>query len=364
MRAVLMQSGELWVDEVPDPEPSSGEVLVKSLACGICGSDLHALKSTDEFIRTSRETGGAFKLTNDSPVVLGHEFCAEILDYGPETARAWKVGTRVCSVPALPGPQGTVSVGYSNDVPGGFAQLMRLSERLLVSVPDGLPTSYAALTEPMAVGLHAVAKANLTGSEIPLVIGCGPVGLAVIAALKLSGVGPVLAADFSPKRRELAIAMGADTVIDPGEDSPYGEWADVATVDERARGIALAERSRSSLKPGVFFECVGVPGVIEQLMLGAPREGRIVVVGVCLQTDYFRPLIGINKELSLQFVLGYSVAEFEQTLVHIANGAIDVSPLVTGHTGLDGVPDAFDRLATPAGDAKILVLPWEEEAPK
>ena len=361
MRAVLMQSGRLWTDDVPDPLPEAGEALVKSLACGICGSDLHALKSTDEFIRTSQETGGAFKLTNDSPVVLGHEFCAEIVDYGPKTSKAWKPGTRVCSVPALPGLGGTVALGYSNDAPGGFAQLMRLSERLLIRVPEGLPTDHAALTEPMAVGLHAVRKAQLSGEEVPLVVGCGPVGLAVIAALKLARVGPVIAADFSPKRRQLALDMGADIVVDPGTDSPYSHWADVATVDERGRGLPLAERSRSSLKPAVFFECVGVPGVIEQLMLGAPREGRIVVVGVCLQTDHFRPLIGVNKELNLQFVLGYSVAEFEQTLTYIADGAIDVSPLVTGHTALAGVADAFDRLATPHSDAKIMVLPWESK---
>ena len=121
---------------------------------------------------------------------------------------------------------------------------MRLSQRLLIRVPEGLPTDHAALTEPMAVGLHAVRKAQLSGEEVPLVVGCGPVGLAVIAALKLARVGPVIAADFSPKRRQLALDMGADTVVDPGTDSPYSHWADVATVDERGRGLPLAERSR------------------------------------------------------------------------------------------------------------------------
>lgn len=354
-----MQSGRLWVEDVVDPLPQRGEVLVKSLACGICGSDLHALKHTDDFIRTSRETGGAFKLTSNSPVVLGHEFCAEILEHGPGSSKVLKVGTRVCSVPALPGPNGTIPIGYSDRAPGGFAEYMRLSERLLIPVPEGLPVHFAALTEPMAVGHHAVQKASLRGGEVPLVLGCGPVGLAVIAALKLEGVGPVLAADFSKKRRELAEAVGADVVIDPASVSPFERWSELATKDKNSLGIALSERSRSSSKPAVFFECVGVPGVIEQLMLGAPREARIVVVGVCLKTDQFRPLIGINKELNLQFVLGYSVGEFERTLRHIADGVLDVSPLITGDVPLEGVADAFHRLSNPEGDAKILVEPWK-----
>ena len=359
MRAVVMRNGVLVLDEVPDPAPSAGEVVVKTLACGICGSDLHALKHTHEMVAASGDGGISFD--PDADVVMGHEFCGELMESTPTLA----AGTRVCSVPITQHDGALRTVGYANDVPGGYGEYLLLSESMLLPVPNGLATDHAALTEPMAVGAHAVEMARLAPDDVPLVIGCGPVGLSVILALKARGVGPVVAADFSPARRALAERCGADIVVDPSATSPYSTWHGLASVS--LDGERLPENPLTGapqLRPGVFFECVGVPGVIEQLMLGAPREGRIVVVGVCLQTDYFRPLIGVNKELSLQFVLGYSVAEFEQTLVHIANGAIDVSPLVTGHTGLDGVPDAFDRLATPAGDAKILVLPWEEEAPK
>jgi len=82
MKAVLMQSGRLWQQDLPMPEPQRGEVLVRTCACGICGTDLHAVKHTEALIKTSREVGGGFKLTTDQPVVLGHEFCAEIIDYG------------------------------------------------------------------------------------------------------------------------------------------------------------------------------------------------------------------------------------------------------------------------------------------
>ena len=105
MRAALMEKGRIWVDEVPDPVPLAGELLVKSRACGICGSDLHAARYTEEFVETSREAGGAFKLTTYAPVVLGYEFCAEVLDRGPDTPAKFKPGDLVCAIPGLPRDQ-------------------------------------------------------------------------------------------------------------------------------------------------------------------------------------------------------------------------------------------------------------------
>jgi len=107
----------------------------------------------------------------------------------------------------------------------------------------------------------------------------------------------------------------------------------------------------------VVFECVGVPGVLDQVMAAAPRGGRIVVVGVCMEPDTIHPLLGIVKELNLQFVLGYTPEEFAATLRHIADGAIPVTPLITGHVGLDGVAAAFEELGSPERHAKILVHP-------
>jgi threonine dehydrogenase-like Zn-dependent dehydrogenase len=105
------------------------------------------------------------------------------------------------------------------------------------------------------------------------------------------------------------------------------------------------------------FECVGVPGVLDQIMAAAPRGSRIVVVGVCMEPDTIYPLLGISKELNLQFVLGYTPDEFAATLRHIADGAIPVAPLLTGRVGLDGVAGAFEALASPDHHAKILVEP-------
>ena len=107
----------------------------------------------------------------------------------------------------------------------------------------------------------------------------------------------------------------------------------------------------------MVFECVGVPGMLDGVFLGAPRNARIVVLGVCLQTDHIRPLIAVNKELNVQFVLGYSLAEFAETLKGIAEGTLAVEGLVTGRVSLDEVADAFEVLGSPQKHAKIIVEP-------
>jgi len=304
---------------------------------GICGSDLHALKHADAFVANARRAGNPRVMDLTRDVVMGHEFCAEIVEHGPGTTRALPVGTRVCSRPVLMRDTGPQTIGYSNDHPGGYGEYMRLTEALLLEVPRALPADQAALTEPMAVGVHAVQKARLEPTEAPLVVGCGPVGLAVIAALRLAKAEPIVAADFSARRRALATALGADVGVDPAATSIW---------DARPAG-----------RPPVVFECVGVPGVLDEIMAAAPRGTRMVVVGVCMEPDTIHPLIGIVKELSLQFVLGYTPEEFAATLRHIAEGAIPTTPLVTGHVGLDGVAAAFAELGSPERHAKILVHP-------
>jgi threonine dehydrogenase-like Zn-dependent dehydrogenase len=361
MRAVAMRDHKLAVKDLPSPEPGPGEVLVKTLACGICGSDLHALKHTEKLVEGARRSGGAFVMDPARDVVMGHEFCAEIVDHGPGSPKTLKPGTRVCALPILVGAKGVATVGYSNDAPGGYGELMRLMEPLLLPVPAGVPTEHAALTEPMAVGLHAVKKARMAPEDVPLVIGCGPVGLAVVAALRLEGVRPIVAADFSPRRRELALAMGADSVVDPAAASPYATWRELAAWKDPSKAPPLpAWMPGPPLRPAVIFECVGVPGVIDAILANAPPAARIVVVGVCMERDHFEPMFGINKELQMQFVLGYTAEEFAATLGHIARGEIPVEPLVTGKVGITGVAGAFDALASPETHAKILVEPWHD----
>ena len=360
MRAAIFRNGEIVTDTLPEPVPGTGQVLVKTLACGICGSDLHARKHAHRMAEMTRHLNTSRKPMDPSrDVVFGHEFCCEILDYGPSTQKRFKPGTRVCSVPALLSAEGPQGLGYSNDNVGAYAERMLLSEPLLLEVPNGLSAEHAALTEPLAVGIHAVEKANVRGGEVPLVIGCGPVGLAVIAGLRLKGLHPIVAADYSPARRALAARMGADVVIDPAKELPFKSWAEHAamTAEEKA-ARPPAQMWLPPLKPALIFECVGVPGVIQQIFEGAPRDARIVVVGVCMETDRSEPMLGIMKELSVQYVLGYTPTEFAGSLHLLADGKVDAASLITGKVGIDGVAQAFTDLGNPEQHTKILVEPW------
>jgi threonine dehydrogenase-like Zn-dependent dehydrogenase len=342
MRAAVMRSGRIVTADIAEPTPGPGQVLVKTLACGICGSDLHALKHGEQMVRVSREVDAwAFVMDLSRDVVMGHEFCAEVLDFGPGCERKLKRGDRVCSMPMVPVGDRIAGVGYSNEFPGGYGERMVLGEQWLLRVPDSLPTEAAALTEPLAVAEHAVAKAALGNGEAPVVIGCGPVGLAVIASLARRRIAPIVASDFSPIRRAQAAKVGAHVVVDPRSEIPMERFA-----------------ANAGAKQAVIFECVGVPGMLAQLMKQAPHGGRIIVVGVCLEEDRIQPLVPISKELNLQFVLAYSREEFTATLHALAEGELDASAFVTGRVGVDGVAGAFETLGTPDRHVKILVEPW------
>ncbi|MBJ7410987.1 MAG: zinc-binding dehydrogenase [Phenylobacterium sp.] len=357
MKAVIRRDRRLVCDEIADLKPAEGQVLVKTLACGICGSDLHALHHMEHMIELSRRAGApdnGFDPAADT--VFGHEFCAEILDHGPGSPKALKAGTRVVSVPVTMHGGGIEALGFSNRLPGGFAQQMLLTEAMILEVPNGLPTDKAALTEPFAVGAHAVAKAKLEPGSVSLVVGCGPVGLAVIAALKAQGHGPVIAADFSPRRRAAAEKLGADIVVDPAVENPHERWETLGVPRGRAAQTMMRMMGNAIAQP-VVFECVGSPGVLQALIEAAPAGAQIVVAGVCMETDKIEPSIAITKEIELTFVFGYTPEEFALTLRQLAEGVIDVSGLVTGSVALDGVAGAFTALGDPEAHVKILVRP-------
>jgi threonine dehydrogenase-like Zn-dependent dehydrogenase len=338
MRAAVLREGRMvYRDDVPDPIPGPGQVLVGVRSCGICGSDLHFARHGDQVLSLSDEMagslGGGTNVDLNHDVFMGHEFSAEVLEAGPDT-ETLPPGTLVTSIPVLISGTRVEPIVYSNKTLGGYAERMLLSAPLLLPIPNGLDHRHAALTEPMAVGLHAVNKSAIQPGERALVVGCGPIGIAVIAALRMSGVESIVAADFSPKRRELAATMGAHQTLDPAQGSPF-----------------------DTVTPAVVFEAVGVPGIIDDVMRRARHGTRLVVVGVCMQPDTMHPFFAIAKEINVQFVLAYDPNEFADSLRAIAEGNIDVTPVITGDVGLEDVGTAFDDLADPERHCKILVTP-------
>jgi 2-desacetyl-2-hydroxyethyl bacteriochlorophyllide A dehydrogenase len=334
MRAAVLRDGRMvYRDDLPDPEPGPGQVLVAVRCCGICGSDLHFAAHGAEVLALTKQMAGSIDIDMDRDIFMGHEFSAEILDAGPDTD-TYPAGTLITSIPVLISGKQVEPIVYSNTTLGAYAERMLLSAPLLLPIPNGLDPRHAALTEPMAVGLHAVNKSAVQPGETVLVLGCGPIGIAIVAALRARGVEHIVAADFSHKRRELAATMGADQSLDPAEGSPF-----------------------DTVTPAVVFEAIGVPGIIDDVLRRARAGTRLVVAGVCMQPDTVHPFFAIAKEISVQFVLAYQPEEFANSLRAIAEGHIDVTPMITGDVGLEDVGAAFDDLADPERHCKILVTP-------
>jgi len=379
VRAVTCQNGALEVADLPAPEPGRSQVLIDVLRCGICGSDLHARLHADEQADILAEAGYDGLMRSGQKVVFGHEFYGTIAGYGPGCRRTLPIGTPVVALPLLRDGQDIHPIGLSAAAPGAYAEQVVAEESLMLAVPNGLAPDVAALTEPMAIGWHAVKRAQIKNKEVGIVIGCGPVGLAVIGMLKARGVQTVIASDFSSGRRALATACGADVVVDPRQESAYdraGGHGYLTTVPAKAKlGLDTMDkltrlpvswhhvwRAADALgatkpKAPVVFECVGVPGVIDSIITSAPLSSRVVVAGVCMTPDAIRPVMAINKEVDLRFVVGYTPLEFRDTLHMLADGKVKAAPIVTGLVGLDGVDAAFDALGDPETQAKILIDP-------
>lgn len=357
MRAMVRRADGLFLRDLPAPTPGEGQTLVRVLACGICGSDLHAARHLEHVVAVGQRSGAAKTIDPGRDLVMGHEFCAEILAHGPGTTGRLKPGTRVVSTPFNFGPLGPELIGFSTRFGGAYAERLLLTEALLLPVPDHLSAEQAALTEPLAVGAHAVAVAAPGPRSVALVLGCGPIGLAVVSALKRRGVGPVVAADFSPARRARAERLGADIVVDPAAASPHAHWS-AAGVPATLAELGPARLAGRDLRDAVIFECVGSPGVIRGLVESGPPGAHLVIVGACLEDDAFLPVIAINKQLRMSFVFAYSAAEFAETLGALAAGAIDPDVFLTGTVGLAETPAAFEALASPGDQVKVMVQPW------
>lgn len=328
--AVFHAEGQpLAIEDRQTPVAQPGDIVLKVAYCGICGSDLHATEPSP----TPLEPG----------TVLGHEYSGIVTQ---SASPLFAPGDRVIGLPLREceecRPSGTGCrdrlgihcarnriIGLAASVPGAYAEYMAMPAHHAIKVPDGLDLSLAALTEPLAVGLHAVRMAgSLLGARV-LVVGAGPIGLAVTLFARAAGAREILVAEPGEARRALAARLGA----------------------------IVAESADAAKSPDFIFECVGLPGVLAQCMRIAPLHGRIVVVGVCRVEDRVMPRIAIRKELLLQFVLGYTREEFAIVLDMLAAGQIDAAPLITGVIGLDAVPAMFDSLRRPGPHAKVLIDP-------
>lgn len=351
MRAAALRNGKVAVKDIPIPVPGKGQILVKTHACGICASDLHFMERPEQVMAQGQ---GLWNYDADADMVMGHEYCAEIVDYGPDTERKWKPGTRVSSTPVLINPDAVRIVGYSPDALGGYGEYFLMSEAITQVVKTDLPSELVATSDAMAVGWYYVKKAAMTGKDIPLVIGAGAIGLSVVAALRRRGIGPIVVSDFSDQRLAIAKQMGADVLINPAKTSPYASWREVAYGDpDKVLGMFGA----TDLPKCVAFECVGVGGVLDDIILNCERDTRILSAGGCPDGDHIHSVAAHSKGLNIQFGGGPQMPDWNEAMDEVCSGRIDVRPIVGEIIGLDEVPAALARAKGPDAPARIIIKP-------
>ena len=335
MRAAVLQGPDLplAVTEVDEPVPGDGDLLLRVDACGICGSDIHI--------------ADALPLPG---LVLGHEFCGTVEAVGGGV-EGWAVGDRAAGLPlstcgrcaaCLSGRPRKCATAQMIGIerPGAFAELVAIPAASAFRLPRGLDARHGALVEPLAVGLHTVDRAGISPGDDVLVLGGGPVGLAVALWLQHLGAREVGLSDPVASRRDLAAQLGATATFDPGAGDVGAAFAEVAGAP-----------------PAVVIECVGVPGLIQHACDLVAIDGTVVVAGVCIGDDQLVPLVPLQKEIDLRFAFYYRTRDWDLTLRALDDRRIDPLPLVTHEIDLDAVPERFAALAHPTTECKVLIRP-------
>jgi threonine dehydrogenase-like Zn-dependent dehydrogenase len=341
MRAVVLHAGGLEVRETADPVPGDGELLVRVLSTAICASDVHYMDHPQQAID---DPTGMSSYDEDVDIVMGHEFVAEVVGHGPGCSDQFPVGTRVTSMPMLLSASGMHIIGQHPDAPGSFGELMLLSEALTRAVPEGVPSDAVALVDAFAVGEYYVRSSGIAPGDLPIVIGGGAIGLSAVAALSRRGIEPVMLSDYSAARRDLAREFGADVLVDPASQAPFDAWRDVA----RTRGVTTAP---------VVFECVGAPGLVQQLVETCEMWTRIYVAGAWYTDDTINCTDAARKGVTLQFGGGPLPEDWYGTLDAVCEGRLDPLPSVGRVIALDDVPAALDEARRAEGPPRIIVHP-------
>ena len=339
MRAAIFQGSKrpLSIEQIADPIPSAADVVLAVHRAGICGSDLHLAEY--DFVGPG--------------TVFGHEFSGEIVALGAQAPAGLKIGDRVTANPfdacrtcdvCGEGHTGLCTagkcIGVAPDMPGAYAEYVSVPGANVQRLPTGVSFEEGALVEPMSVAYHAVLLAQLSGDDDVLVLGAGPIGIAVTLLCKLAGARRVIVSEPAEIRRDQAKAVGATATIDP-------------------RSGPLADQCRALLgrAPGVVIECAGSVGRIQDAIEAVDRRGLVVIPGACLGEDRFIPTMALMKQVRLQFSMTYTDREFGSVIDLIARGELDPTPLHTDTVSLRELPDTFAALSRNPHQVKVLIDP-------
>ena len=333
MRAAVFRALDqpLSVEDVADPCPAINEVVIRVGRCGICGSDLHMTREP------------AFGVAPGT--VLGHEFAGEIVEVGSSTV-GLKRGDHVAVAPIR-------GCGYClsclNGEPawcaqmslqgGGYAQYALATDRQCLKLPATTSTEEGALVEPLAVALHGVALSGLKAGDRVLIMGAGPIGLAVAYWARRHGATRVAVSDLNPFQSKLAVQVGATAFVQSTSDV-------VARVNAALGGA-----------PDVVFECVGRPGVLAEALEHVRPRGNIVILGLCTSTDSFVPFRAVSKEVKFITSAFFNLREYQTALETLDGGSSTARLLITDTVPLTRLPVVFESLRQRTFQCKVMVDP-------
>ena len=322
----------LAVEQLPDPAPGAGEVVVKVARCGICGSDLHMA-----------EDAAYGACPGD---VFGHEFAGEVVALG-KGAEGLKTGDLVSVIPLK--SCGTCEHCRKGEVQwcagfglqgGGYAEYAVTRPNQCVKLPASASLADGAIIEPLAVALHGVRLSGLKAGDSALVLGAGPIGLAVAFWARRMGAARVVVQDLADWQQERALAMGAQAFIAGAADP-----------------VAASDAAFPHGKPDVVFECVGVPGLIAQGVRQVRNRGTVLLLGLCTRPDTRDTFAMLQKEVRLVTSAFFTRQDYEAALDALSAGAAEPRLLVTETIGLDAVPEVFAALKHRTAQCKVLIAP-------
>lgn len=333
--AVFAGAGKpLAVENVADPEPGPGEVIIKVHRCGICGSDIHMTSEHTPFYPAGS--------------VIGHEFAGEVVALGRGVEKL-KVGQRITAMPVAGcGRCAACLAGWplaceqAQTMVGGFAEYTRAAEASAIVLPQTVSMADGALIEPLAVGLHGASAANMTPGARVLVIGAGSVALSAIYWCHRLGAGRIAVLSRSMRNSDIARTFGARAFELVGE----GE----------------AERIADALggPPDIVFECAGAVGLTQKAVELVRLGGTVMSMGFCAQPDPIVPMVATWRQITMKFTFAYGLADFQYCADTLDSGVIEPRLMLSDAISLDELPVKFEAIrAGRAPEVKVQVDPWK-----
>ena len=337
MRRVVVYPGRIAVEAADIPAPGPDEVLVRTLAAGVCGSDLHAARGRHPFVPL--------------PYRPGHEVVGVIEAVG--SAVEEMPGQRVIVEPDLPcwtckmcttGRENLCEnlqffgCGYAQ---GGMADYFTLPANRLHPVPDTLDDNTAALIEPLSTPVHAVRLAGDVADRSVAILGAGTIGLFTLAVLRAHGAGPVVSTDPNLAKRQRAEALGADV-----------------TIDARAPDVTGQVREALGGSADIVFDCVAIQSSVDQAIAIADKGGTVMVVGVPAAAVTVPLPIVQDHQIRIQGSATYLPEDYAESAGLLGRGVIRTSDFVTATRPLAQVAEAFE-LASSGQHVKVLVTVGE-----